>query len=62
MRYLIAAGVACVLMMTPEQSMAGHSSKPFDGTWQLDAKASQSLDEILKGMGYGWISRKVWAL
>ena len=59
MRYLIAVGVSCVLMMSPEQSLASQSSKPFDGTWQLDAKASQSLDEILKGMGYGWFSRKV---
>ncbi len=59
MRYLIAVGVSCVLMMTPAQSLAGRSSKPFDGTWQLDAKASQSLDPILKGMGYGWFSRKV---
>jgi len=46
-------------MMTPEQSLASNSSTSFDGTWQLDAKASQSLDEILKGMGYGWFSRKV---
>lgn len=59
MRYLIAAGVACVLMVAPDQSLASNSSKSFDGTWQLDAKASQSLDEILKGMGYGWFSRKI---
>ena len=47
------------LMMAPEQALAANPSKPFDGTWQLDAKASESLDPILKGMGYGWLSRKV---
>ena len=47
------------LVLASGQTRAANSSKPFDGTWQLDAKASQSLDEILKGMGYGWFSRKV---
>ena len=58
MKYLPAMAL-CGLLMGPEQSLAAAPSQPFDGSWALDAKASQSLDAILKGLGYGWITRKV---
>ncbi|MEO0601167.1 MAG: hypothetical protein AAF211_07010, partial [Myxococcota bacterium] len=30
----------------------------FSGTWALDKKASDSLDDILKAQGVSWFKRK----
>ena len=59
MSRLPAMALCGLLMMASEQSQAAAASKPFDGKWKLDSKASQSLDAILKGLGYGWVTRKV---
>ena len=31
----------------------------LNGAWQLDAKASEPLDPILKALGYGWLARRI---
>ena len=31
----------------------------LNGAWQLDAKASDPLDPILKALGYGWFARRI---
>ncbi|MAO82620.1 MAG: hypothetical protein CMH50_01860 [Myxococcales bacterium] len=33
----------------------------FKGAWVLDAQASQPVDGILKELGYGWVTRKIFA-
>ena len=37
------------------------AAAPFDGAWSLDSKASQPMDPILDALGYGWVSRKIFA-
>eukprot|EP01123_Difflugia_compressa_P011446 TRINITY_DN4564_c0_g1_i1.p1 TRINITY_DN4564_c0_g1~~TRINITY_DN4564_c0_g1_i1.p1 ORF type:complete len:145 (+),score=35.51 TRINITY_DN4564_c0_g1_i1:27-461(+) len=32
---------------------------PLNGTWELDLKASEPIDEILEAQGVGWAKRKV---
>ncbi|HBU49455.1 MAG TPA: hypothetical protein DEB46_14205 [Myxococcales bacterium] len=36
-------------------------ARGFEGAWVLDAQASQPIDGILKELGYGWVTRKVFA-
>ncbi|MEZ4321691.1 MAG: lipocalin/fatty-acid binding family protein [Myxococcota bacterium] len=41
--------------------VAAVAASPIDGTWQLDAKASDPLDPLLEARGVGWLERKVAA-
>lgn len=56
----------CLLVLlaalAPVESQAAPPAAPpaiLNGTWQLDAKRSESLSPILKKLGYGWLARKV---
>lgn len=41
------------------QPVLAQSADSLDGRWRLDAKASSSLDPILKALSYGWLSRRI---
>jgi hypothetical protein len=50
------------LALVPTLAQAASPAAPpaiLNGTWQLDAKRSESLSPILKKLGYGWLARKV---
>ena len=59
MKYAVWSLFCFSLLVAAGHAFAVDKPKPFDGTWILDSRSSEPLDAILKGMGYGWLSRKI---
>ncbi len=55
-RFLLVATLA--MGLAPARALAGEAPD-FTGTWQLDRKASDSVDPILKAQGVGWLKRRI---
>jgi hypothetical protein len=60
--WVLVSFIVLMATLTPLSTQAAPEEAPptiLNGTWQLDAKRSESLSPILKKLGYGWLARKV---